>query len=312
MKKALKILVTGVSGQVGYSLLDSLHPFGEIIPSDLDSGDKNHPILQLDLSQTHLIDETLRKIQPDIIVNPAAYTAVDKAETNQDQANKINRDAPKFLAEYCSRVGIPLIHYSTDYVFPGSGSTPWNENDQPNPGNFYGASKLGGETNIINSGCTYFILRTSWVFSHIGHNFVKTMLRLGRDKKEIKVVDDQFGAPTSADFLAKNTALIIEKGLSEGFKKISGTYHLCNSGVTTWCEFAKEIFHLAKKKGMELSIENVLPILSADYPTPAQRPKNSRLNCDKFKMTFNTGSLQNWNEALDEVLEKLKEKNFMI
>lgn len=313
MNHSLKIFVTGIGGQVGHSLTQTLKPFGKLIVSDLqDNETKLDQFVKLDLSNTQNIRDALERIRPSLIVNPAAYTAVDKAESQQEVARAINRDAPKAMAEYCEQNKIPLIHYSTDYVFPGDGVTPWKESDQPQPTNYYGLSKWEGEQEIIRSGCTYIILRTSWVFSDFGNNFVKTMLKLGSDRTELKVVEDQIGAPTSADFLARNTAHVIQLGLTHGFDSLKGIYHLCNSGETNWYLFAKEIFNISQSLGKKLSIKNVYPISTDQYPTPAKRPKNSRLNCDKFKETFKTGELQCWTDALAEVLGKMSSKNFVL
>ena len=312
MQRVFKLFVTGVGGQVGNSLVQTLRNIGEITSSDIDITMLTSPSIGLDLTDHGAIKKTLEEVKPSIIVNPAAFTSVDKAESQKELSKAINQEAVKIIAQYCFEHNVPLIHYSTDYVFPGHGTKPWVETDIPDPINFYGLSKLEGERAIQKSGCPYVILRTSWVFSDFGHNFVKTMLRLGETKSELKVVADQVGAPTSADFIAENTALVIQKGIEEGFESISGIYHLCNEGETSWYEFSKEIFYLAKLKGKRLALANVYPLSTSDYPTPAKRPLNSRLNCEKFKKTFNTGNLENWQAALNKVLEKLKARNFVL
>ncbi len=302
MPKKLKILLTGADGQVGHELLKVLPTDYEVIPTTLSGG---NGFIQCDLSDIEKLRKLLSDVNPDIIVNPAAYTAVDKAEGDPTACFVLNKYVPREFAEYAAKKNIPLIHYSTDYVFDGSGNEPRNEEYPPAPKNVYGISKLAGEVAIELSGCHHLILRTSWVFSSHGHNFVKTMLKLGKDKEELSIVSDQIGAPTSARFLAEMTKIALDKGVKEGFDKISGTYHLCNSGETSWHGFATEIFKLAREKGVELKIKNVKPIPTSEYPTPAFRPLNSRLDCGKFKQTFAIGKFKAWSDALIEVINKL-------
>lgn len=300
-----KILVTGADGQVGNALLKRLKGIGDLVATDLMPLKIDANFYQMDFCSKNSILNVLEQVRPSIIVNPAAYTAVDKAETDQEKALLINAEAPKVLAGYCEQHRIPLIHFSTDYVFPGDGQKARSEEDPTGPLNFYGLSKLKGEQAILESGCDGLIFRTSWVFSAHGQNFVKTMLRLGEQREELKIVGDQIGAPTSAGFLAEMISRVIDLGLKEGFSKFRGLYHLCNEGETNWCEFANTIFEFGKKQGISLKIKNVFAIKTEEYPTPAVRPKNSRLNCSKFKTTYKISKLQSWKEALETVVQDL-------
>lgn len=302
------ILVTGANGQVGRALLKSLENVGKIIPADLGQLDPQIPVTKVDFASAESVLALMRHTNPDIVVNPAAYTAVDKAEKEHELCMHINAVAPGLIAAECSRRGIPLIHYSTDYVFSGLGNAPRDEQEPTGPLNFYGESKLQGERAIIEAGGNFVILRTSWVFSDHGQNFVKTMLKLGAEREELRIVEDQIGAPTSAQFLADQTKRVIKFGQLKGFNQASGLYHLCNSGETSWYEFAKEIFELAKIQGKKVAVKKIIPIKSVEYQTPAQRPINSRLNCSKYCVRFGVTELQSWKEALTEVMLNLNDK----
>lgn len=295
-----KVLVTGVTGQVGHEVSRLLRKeFSVKAAGRKDAGD-----VEIDLSRPETIADAIERVQPDYIVNCAAYTQVDRAESDRDMAYLINSEAPCELAKSAVKLGIPLIHFSTDYVFDGSGEKPHVEAETTGPLNVYGESKLAGERAIIASGCNYVILRTSWVFSDRGANFVKTMLRLGRERKELGVVADQFGAPTSALALANSVKAVVNCLESRPSADIAGVYHCACEGETTWHGFAQEIFRLAKACGMPISIENVAPLPTDAYPTPAKRPRNSRLNCDKFAATFDF-RMPDWREALAEVVMSL-------
>ena len=289
------ILVTGVSGQVGSSLVDILKDkVVALTRSDLD------------LSRPDDIRRVLEKHRPGSIINPAAYTMVDKAESESELAHAINGTAPRIMAEYCRDNRIPLVHFSTDYVFDGSGENYWREDDIPSPLSVYGASKLAGEQAILETAngtaMKYLIFRTSWVYDASGKNFLNTMLRLGREREELKVVADQYGAPSYAPFLASAASECLEKAEKMPVFP-SGIYNLCCAGTTTWHGFAQEIFRLFREKGENLKVQNVLPIKSEEYPTPARRPLNSRLNLEKIMNTFNI-YIPNWEECLIEALDK--------
>ncbi len=291
------ILVTGVDGQVGFELLRSLQGLGKVVPMDRRS---------LDLSDAARIVDVIERVQPALIVNPAAYTAVDKAEAEAERAHRINAVAPGLLAQQAARRNIPLIHYSTDYVFNGDKGEPYIETDRPDPQNVYGRTKRDGEQAIIDSGCAHLILRTSWVYGTTGANFVKTMLRLSAERQNLRVVSDQFGAPTWARTLADLTAHMVsqagalpsigergavDRSWRDWWHAKSGIYHLTGGGETNWADFAKTIFAL---KGVDCAVE---PISSAAYPTPAKRPTNSRLSNDKLRQTFGL-TPPHWREAL--------------
>jgi dTDP-4-dehydrorhamnose reductase len=274
----LRILLTGATGQVGWELRRTLAPLGEVKVFDR---------FGLDLADTPVLVATVRALQPEAIVNAAAYTAVDKAESERDLAFAVNATAPRVLAEEAKRIGALLVHYSTDYVFDGGKADPYVEEDATRPINAYGASKLAGEQAIQASGCRHLILRTSWVYGPRGKNFYLTMLRLAKERSELKVVDDQRGVPTSSLEIARATATLLDKGAQ-------GLYHMTAAGETSWCGFARAILERA---GIATP---VVPIRTQDYPTPAARPPNSRLDCSKLRAAHGV-SLAPWERALDEV-----------
>jgi dTDP-4-dehydrorhamnose reductase len=295
-----KVLVTGVSGQVGYEVAQLLSGRYEVVTSG-NGAVGDYPI---DLADAESVRLAVRHIRPDIIINCGAYTQVDKAETDRELAFQINCDAPQVFAEEARKLGSLLIHFSTDYVFPGTGQSARQEADPVGPINIYGESKLAGEVAITESGCDYIILRTSWVFSSRGHNFVKTMLRLAKDRTELGVVADQIGAPTSAKALARAVDAILDAMTARPSKDFTGIYHCTCSGEVSWQGFAEEIFAQAKRSGVALAVKLVKPLPTTDYPTPARRPLNSRLNCAKFTHSFGY-KLPSWQEELAEVLSEL-------
>ncbi len=283
----MKILITGAGGQLGRELKRSLASLGEVIACDRK---------QLDLGNPDALRQTVRQIAPNLIVNAAAWTAVDKAETEPDAANAINGIAPGILAEEARRLGAQLIHYSTDYVFDGNKPAPWTEDDLPLPLSIYGRTKLAGEQAIQSIDCRYLILRTSWVFGLHGANFMKTMLRVGKERPELRVVADQIGAPTWTRHLADATALVASR--KEG---PSGLYHLANAGETSWHGYAEAIFAEAVRLALLAAAPVVHPITTADYPLPATRPANSRLDCRRFTRDFGL-TLPDWRVGLSDCL----------
>lgn len=276
----MKILLLGKNGQVGWELQRSLSPLGEIIALD------RHGLNEWcgDLTQPEKIYQTILDISPDVVVNASAYTAVDLAETEAETANLVNHVAVGKIAEACSTVQAVFIHYSTDYVFNGTGQTAFYENDTVDPLNVYGQTKALGEHAIVASKCNYLIFRTSWVFAEKGKNFLKTMLSLAQQREELSIIDDQIGAPTSAELIADVTAHAIIQVLNDQSK--SGIYHLVASGETSWFEYAKYVFEQATNSGLDLAVKKVNPIPTTAYPTPAKRPHNSRLNNQKIQQTF--------------------------
>jgi dTDP-4-dehydrorhamnose reductase len=287
-----KILLTGSRGQVGWELARSLATLGEVIA--LDSS-------QLDLTDTDAIRHTVAEIKPRIIVNPAAHTAVDKAESEVDLAHAINATAPGVLAEEAEKLGALLIHYSTDYVFDGSGETPWQEDDATGPLNVYGATKLAGEQAIQANCRRHLIFRTSWVYGLRGANFLLTMRRLMRERPELKIVADQIGAPTWCRSLAEATAQVLAQieAPNRGADKPLpwGVYHMTNAGDTNWHGFAQAILDFDAPVNLANAPARLLRIPSSEYPTPARRPLNSRLNNDKLERVFGV-RLPDWREAL--------------
>lgn len=297
----MRILLLGKNGQVGWELQRALAPLGELIALDRSGSGE----FVGDLSHPDALRDAVRRIAPDIIVNAAAYTAVDRAETETDLAKTINADAVAVLAEEARTLNALLVHYSTDYVFAGTGETPWRESDTTAPLSVYGQTKRAGEEAILASGCAHLILRTSWVFAARGHNFIKTMLRLGQDRQQLSVVCDQIGAPTGAELIADVTAHAI-RSVALDPKKV-GIYHLAASGETSWHRFAEYIFATAKGIGISLAVCEVAPIPTADYPTPAMRPLNSRLDTSKMNAVFGL-TMPAWQNGVLRVLEELLEQ----
>ena len=291
----MKILLLGKNGQVGWELQRSLAPLGEVIALDRAGKDG----LCGDLTDLKGLRSTISIVKPNIIVNAAANTAVDKAENDRVNANIVNAQAPRVLAEEALKVGAWLVHYSTDYVFDGSGNNAWQENDKPNPLSEYGRSKLAGEQAIEKSGCKYLIFRTSWVFSSRGKNFAKTMLQLASSHQTLSVINDQIGAPTSATLIANCTAHAVRQAFSN--PNLSGIYHLVASGQTTWYEYTKFIINQAQALGKELVTVKIKPITTAEYPTPAVRPHNSQLNTTKFCNSFDL-VLPQWQQGVSRML----------
>ncbi|PYE16635.1 dTDP-4-dehydrorhamnose reductase [Paraburkholderia silvatlantica] len=292
MDKQPTILVTGVNGQVGFELLRSLQGLGRVIGLDRAA---------LDLADLDRVSEVVRAAKPAIIVNPAAYTAVDKAESDEAMARRLNAEAPRVLAEEAARCGATLIHYSTDYVFDGTKDVPYTEDDATNPQNVYGATKLEGEQAIAASGCAHLILRTSWVYGRRGKNFLLTMLKLGAERPELRVVADQVGAPTWSKTIATATAHIAAQGLAGGeawWRERAGVYNFTASGATSWHGFAQAI--LTREMGDKAP--KVTPIPASEYPVPAKRPANSRLSGRKLADVFGL-QLPHWEEALFLCLE---------
>ena len=294
-----KILVLGRIGQVGWELRHKLACLGEVTAID-------YP--EIDFSKPDSIRTTVRAAEPTVIINAAAYTAVDKAESDPDLAMAINGTAPGVIAEEAKRLGSILVHYSTDYVFDGTKQYPYVETNAPNPINVYGKTKLAGDQAIQSVGGDYLILRTSWVYGARGSNFLLTMLRLAQERAELQIVDDQIGAPTSSECIAQATANILAQLLApagRGLDGRSGIYNLTSTGETTWHGFAKTL--LTKSSGtFGFTVPNLIPIKTSDFPRPAKRPANSRLSCDRLKQTFGV-TLPPWEEALSLVLETLAE-----
>ena len=295
----MKILLFGKGGQVGWELQRSLAPLGELIALDVDSRQQCGDFTRLDD-----IAHTVRAIVPDVIVNAAAYTAVDKAESEPELARTINALAPGILARESRKLGSWLIHYSTDYVFDGSGSKPWVETDPTGPCSVYGSTKLEGEEAIRASGCHHLIFRTSWVYAARGGNFAKTMLCLAQERERLTVIDDQIGAPTGADLLADVTAHAIRTALQQ--PELSGLYHLAAGGETSWHGYACFVLNLARQAGIELKVaaENVIPGPTSACPLPARRPLNSRLDARKLQTTFDV-HLPMWRTGVARMLDEV-------
>lgn len=293
----MRILLTGGQGQVGWELRRTLAVLGEVTAPGRDA---------LNLASVDSIAAAVRAARPELIVNAAAYTAVDQAESESDLAMRVNGHAPGILAEEAHKAGATLIHYSTDYVFDGTKTTPYREDDPVAPLNVYGRTKLAGEQAVMASGAAHLILRTSWVYAPRGRNFLQTVLRLARERKELKIVDDQAGAPTSARMIAEATAHAVaglatsEPGARDSMEA-GGLYHLSAAGRASWYEFATEIL-----RGVE-GAAAVRPIPTSEYPTPARRPKNSLLDNSRFQEHFGF-ALPDWRVGLQLCLEELKEQ----
>ncbi|WP_433739426.1 dTDP-4-dehydrorhamnose reductase [Pseudomonas putida] len=297
----MKILLLGKNGQVGWELQRSLAPLGELIALDRQTVDG----MCGDLSDLDALRTTIRLVNPDVIVNAAAYTAVDKAESETELADCVNSQACQVMAEEAASLNAWLIHYSTDYVFSGEGSAPWQETDAVAPINHYGASKLAGEQAIVASGCKHLIFRTSWVYAVRGNNFAKTMLRLAKDRETLNVIADQIGAPTGADLIADVTALVIQQIMNR--VDLAGVYHLVASGEVSWHGYASYVIEFAQANGEALAVTEVNPIETAAYPTPARRPLNSRLNTQKLRDNFHL-DLPEWQSGVIRMLREVLNK----
>ena len=295
----MKILLLGKNGQLGWELQRSLAPLGEVIALDRNSQD-----LCGDLGNLPGLAQTVQTLRPDLIVNAAAHTAVDKAESEPELARTINALAPGVLAQEAHKLGAWLVHYSTDYVFDGSGSRPWLETDAPAPLSVYGQTKLEGEQLIAEHCKRYLIFRTSWVYAARGGNFAKTMLRLAQERERLTVIDDQFGAPTGAELIADVSAHAIRQALAQ--PQDAGLYHLAASGETTWKGYAKHVIAQAGRAQPAIKIvaTKVACVPTSAFPTPARRPHNSRLNTSKLQSMFGL-TLPTWHQGVDRMLSEI-------
>lgn len=297
----MKILLLGKNGQLGWELQRSLAVLGEVVA--LDRSSASHAA---DLAQPEALRATVREVAPDVIVNAAAYTAVDKAETDVEAARLVNATAPQVLAQEAQRLGAWLVHYSTDYVFDGTGDTPWREGDATGPLSVYGQTKLEGEQHIAQACERHLILRTSWVFAAHGQNFLKTMLRLGTERETLTIVSDQVGTPTGAELLADVSAHAIARVRQE--PGLAGLYHVSASGYTNWCEYAGWVLQEAKAANPDLRTATLAPIPTSGYPTPARRPLNSRLDTSRFQKAFGL-RLPPWQQGVSRVVQELVKRS---
>jgi dTDP-4-dehydrorhamnose reductase len=294
----MRILITGTTGQVGGALLASLRDKHEVIAP---------PRSTFDFSAPQSLSFALNKFAPDLIINPAAYTAVDRAEEEPELTFKINRDAPRFIAHWAAARNVPLIHFSTDYVFNGKGDQPSRENSPTDPLSVYGRSKLAGEDAIREAEGPHLIVRTSWVYAARGSNFFRTIARLARERKELKIVADQVGAPTSAHVIANAVEQLTAMELSDlcrGFTKAEGVTNIVTVGETSWQGFATSIVEGLRSRNVNLAVQLISPILTEDYPTKAKRPLNSRLDLARLKEVFGI-TPPTWQEALEPELDEL-------
>ncbi|WP_340621452.1 dTDP-4-dehydrorhamnose reductase [Xenorhabdus siamensis] len=293
----MHILLFGKNGQVGWELQRALAPLGKVTALDFTSNDYCG-----DFSNPEGVAKAVQSLKPDIIVNAAAHTAVDKAESERELAELLNFRSVEAIAKEAQKLGTWLVHYSTDYVFDGSGEKPWHENDIPAPLNVYGETKLAGEIAVQTHCEKHLIFRTSWVYAARGTNFAKTMLKLGKERETLSIINDQFGAPTGAELLADCSAHAIR--VTQQKPELAGLYHLIASGETTWFKYAQYIFERAQEAGAKLAIKEIKPISASAFPTPAQRPQNSRLNTDKFQQSFDL-ILPDWKIGVDRMLTEI-------
>jgi dTDP-4-dehydrorhamnose reductase len=305
----MKILLLGANGQVGFELARSLAPLGELHLATRDGRGSSRGVtaVAVDLANPETLGNALHRIAPDIVVNAAAYTAVDRAEDEENLADRANHWALTVLGAWAAHAGALVVHYSTDYVFDGKGIRPYLEDDATAPLGVYGRSKLAGENALRESACDHFIFRTAWVYAARGHNFLLTMLRLARERDSVRVVDDQRGAPTPARLIADATAQVLVRWLAldaEQQRETLGTYHLCAGGECTWHEFAQAIFAAAHAAGLIERQIQVVPITTAEYPTKAQRPVYSVLDTSKIRDVFGL-HLPPWDDGLDAVITEL-------
>ncbi|MGD9948021.1 MAG: dTDP-4-dehydrorhamnose reductase [Desulfobulbus sp.] len=294
----MKILLTGKNGQLGFELQRAMAPLGHIFAFDQE---------ECNLADPEAIRSLIREVRPDIIINPAAYTAVDRAENEPDLAKAVNTIAPMVMGEEAQRINAWVIHYSTDYVYDGSSSRPYLETDPTNPLNVYGLTKRDGDVALQQSCAKHLIFRTSWVVGSHGNNFAKTMLRLATERETLSIVADQYGAPTSASLLADITAQIVGRAQREGIETIPfGLYNVVASGVTTWHGYAYFVLEQALQQGIALKVQPqmVKPITTAQYPLPAKRPVNSQLNASLFQSTFGL-ELPDWQQGINHILQQI-------
>ncbi|MDP3669142.1 MAG: dTDP-4-dehydrorhamnose reductase [Telluria sp.] len=296
----MKILLLGKNGQVGWELQRSLAVLGDVVALDFDSPGP----LTADFSKPESLAATVRAVAPQIIVNAAAHTAVDKCESEPDVARALNATSPAVLAREAKALSACLVHYSTDYVFDGSGSTPWVEDAKTGPLNVYGTTKLEGEEAIRASGCRHLIFRTSWVYGARGGNFAKIMLKLAAERERLTVIDDQFGAPTGADMLADITAHAIRSVAQRA--ELAGTYHAVAAGETTWHGYARHVIEFARAAGRPIKVAPgaIEPVPTSAFPTPAKRPGNSRMNTQKLRNSFGI-ALPTWQAGVDRLLTEV-------
>jgi dTDP-4-dehydrorhamnose reductase len=296
----LKILLLGSNGQVGWELQRSLAPLGGVIAATR-TGDDG---VSGDLEKPREMEQTIRRLAPDVIVNAAAYTAVDRAETDAPKARAVNSKAVAILAREARSIDAWLIHYSTDYVFDGSGTQPWHEDDVPSPLNVYGQTKLDGEQAIRSSGCQHLIFRTSWVYSARGNNFIRTMLRLAAEREALQVINDQHGAPTGASLIADVTAHALKQVIRR--PKLGGLYHLAAAGETTWYGYAHRVIKQALQAGWPVRVNGnqPSPVSTSAFPTKAQRPNNSRLDCSRLEQAFGL-QMPPWEQGVDHALAEI-------
>lgn len=287
-----RILIVGKVGQVGWELRRTLAPLAQVTAVDFP---------EIDLTKPESIQHWIQETRPQLVINAAAYTAVDKAEADLEIAQKINATGPGILAEETARIGAWMVHYSTDYIFDGTKNEPYVETDKPNPLGAYGRTKLAGDEAVRAANPRHLIFRLCWVYGARGGNFMLTMMRLARERDKLRVVGDQFGCPTWSRMIAETTALSISRVLRDSGASYAGTYHLAGSGSTSWHGFAQAIIDLMP--GSEKKCSTVEAITTADYPTPARRPAYSVLNCDKLQRTFGL-KLPHWEESLRQVTEK--------
>ena len=296
----MKILLFGGTGQVGWELQRSLAPLGELVA--LDSAGSGS--LCGDFLDAEGVARTVREVRPDVVVNAAAYTAVDKAETDAERAAQVNAVAPGAIAAAAAELGAWFVHYSTDYVFDGSGTRAWKEDDATGPLNVYGRTKLAGEQRVIAANPRHLVLRTSWVYAARGGNFARTMLRLAREREQLTVIDDQFGAPTGADLLADVTAHAL-RGAIAG-RGAAGTYHVAAAGETSWHGYARFVLQTAQRRGeiLKAGPDHVLPVPTSAFPTPARRPHNSRLDTSRFRDAFGL-ALPHWEQGVARTMQEI-------
>ncbi|MGK3965551.1 dTDP-4-dehydrorhamnose reductase [Sorangium sp. So ce118] len=306
----MKILLLGASGQVGFDLQRTLAPLGELVCATRSGSRSGRGCVRADLAEPAALPVLLDSLRPNLIVNAAAYTAVDRAEDEPDLAMRVNTESVAAIARWAHKNNGCLVHYSTDYVFDGAGSRPYGEDDPTAPLGSYGRSKLAGEQAITASGCDHLILRTSWVFAARGQNFLLTMLRLARERDSLRIVADQRGAPTTSRLLASATAIVASRWLAQDAERrhaSSGIYHMSAAGVCSWFDFASEIFTSAARTGLLARVPKLESIATAQYPTKAKRPAWSVLETTRIQRAFGI-SLPGWQQGLEDVIDELADR----